>query len=140
MSALQFLRENDVQPDTWIGFAYSGGSNPGTRRAVQFVGMHELRSGAAGFRATHEGRPKTYELAKWAQVLGEDHAPFGLEEHETTPAERGRRGISVAQGGGRERARAGADVPGRRLLRGSSSTQGSQLRHHLANLRRSTAE
>ena len=64
MSALQFLSDNNVQPDTMLSFVYSGGSNPGTRRTVAFLGMHELRSGAPGFRATHDDRPKTYELAK----------------------------------------------------------------------------
>ena len=64
MSALQFLSDNNVQPDTMLSFVYSGGSNPGARRTVAFLGMYELRSGAPGFRATHDDRPKTYELAK----------------------------------------------------------------------------
>ena len=73
-----------------------------------------------------------------AQVLTEDHAPFSRKEDEAATAERRRRGPAEARGGGRERARAGADVPGRRLRRGSSSAQGSQLRHHLADLHRSS--
>ena len=63
MSVADFLSAN-AQPDTMLSFVYSGGSRPGTRRVVQFIEPHQLRSGAQGFRAEHEGRPKTYELAK----------------------------------------------------------------------------
>lgn len=59
-----FFELHNVQPDTMLSFVYNGGSNPGTRRTVAFIGPHELRSGAPGFRATHDDRPKTYELAK----------------------------------------------------------------------------
>ena len=64
MSALEFLSDNNVQPDTHISFVYNGGSRPGTRRSVVFSAMHELRSGAQGFRASDDGVAKTYELAK----------------------------------------------------------------------------
>ena len=47
-----FFEMHDVQPDTHISFVYNGGSSPGTRRIVRFISMHELRSGAPGFRAT----------------------------------------------------------------------------------------
>ena len=64
MAALQFLIDKNVQPDTMLSFVYSGGSNPGTRRTVTFIEPHQLRSGAQGFCAEHDDRPKTYELAK----------------------------------------------------------------------------
>lgn len=59
-----FLEMHDIQPDAQISFVYNGGSRPGTRRTVTFIGPHELRSGAPGFRANHDGRHKTYEIAK----------------------------------------------------------------------------
>ena len=61
---MQFLRKHNLAADTPISFVYHGGTDPGTRRTVMYLGMHELRSGQPGFRGLHDDRPKLYELAK----------------------------------------------------------------------------
>ena len=64
MSALQFLSDN-VRAGTMLSFVYNGGSNPGTRRTVEFVEMDGLlRDGTQGFRALHDRIAKLYSVDK----------------------------------------------------------------------------
>ena len=63
MTVAEFLSAN-AQAGTMLSFVYEGGRNPGTRRTVSFIEPHQLRSGAQGFRAEHEGRPKSYECSR----------------------------------------------------------------------------
>ena len=68
----------------YLSFVYNGGSDPGTRRTVQFERMHELKHGRAGFRAIHAGRPKLYRLALCEDMRG----PMELDDAADEEAER----------------------------------------------------
>ena len=63
---MHWFHANNVRNGTRISFVYGGGSNPGTRRAVEFIAMHEggLRDGSRAFRARHGDTVKLYSIAK----------------------------------------------------------------------------
>ena len=60
---LHWFDVNNVQSGTRISFVYNAGSNPGTRRAVEFI-ARSLLDGSLAFRARHDDTVKLYSIDK----------------------------------------------------------------------------